>query len=136
MIGGIYLMTKSKIDPYYRYQHEAQLSKNAEREKRKEHERLEKDRLKQINEEAKRQTEANTEDEFDALILDAKKSGDYNIASDLLDRKAEVQAKRESDRLWLRHGTSPEDMTIEVMKKMKQRYPDEFLKVSEIEDNY
>ncbi len=119
-------MTKSKIDPYYRYQHEGQLSKNAERVKRREKERLEKERLKQMNEEAKRRAEANTEYELDDLILDAKKSGDYDLASDLLDRKAEVEAKRESERLWLRHGSDPRDVAMQIMRRVKQKHPEEF----------
>ena len=119
-------MTKSKIDPYYRYQHESQLRKNAEREKRREQERLEKERLKQINEEAKRRTNANTEDELDELITDARKSGNYDMASDLMDRKAEIEAKRESERLWIRHGADPHDMAMKVLKQVKQKHPEDF----------
>ena len=125
-------MTKSKIDPYYRYQHEAQLSKNVEREKRREQERLEKERLKQINEEAKRRTLANTEDELDDLILDARKSGNYDMASDLLNRKAEIEAKRESERLWIRHGRDPHEEASVILKKLKEEYPEEFTKEDDI----
>jgi len=120
-------MTKTKLDPYYRYQHEKQFIKNAEIKKRKEQKR-EEERLKQINEEAIHATQPDTTSELDDLIMDAKVSGDYDLASDLLDRKAELEAKQEAERLWIKSGIDPEQYALEMLKKLKQKHPEEFQK--------
>ena len=65
------------------------------------------------------------DDELDVLIRDAKKSGDYSLASDLLDRKAELEAKREVDRIWIKKGPISEDLAIKIMRKLKKKYPEE-----------
>ena len=65
------------------------------------------------------------DDDLDVLIRDAKKSGDYSLASDLLDRKAELEAKREVDKIWIKKGPISEDLAIKIMRKLKKEYPEE-----------
>lgn len=48
------------------------------------------------------------------------------MASDLMDRKAEIEAKRESERLWIRHGADPHDMAMKVLKQVKQKHLEDF----------
>ena len=119
---------RGKLDPYYRYQHEKQILKN-DRKRQEENIQKEEERLKKLAEQTRDAIKhSETEDELDDLILDAKKSGNYDTASELLDRKAEIQTQREMTRLWIRHGVEPEEVGLEVLKKLKKKNPEEFIK--------
>lgn len=116
---------RGKLDPYYRYQHEKQMLKNDKKRQeeniKKEEERLNK--VAQQNRDIIKYSE--THDELDDLIRDAKKSGDYSLASDLLDRKAELEAKREVDRIWIKKGPISENLAIKILRKLKKDHPEE-----------
>lgn len=116
---------RGKLDPYYRYQHEKQILRN-ESKRQDDNIKREEERLKTVTQQDRDTIKySETHDELDELIRDAKKSGDYSLASDLLDRKAELEAKREVDRIWIKKGPISEDLAIKIMRKLQKDHPEE-----------
>jgi hypothetical protein len=54
------------------------------------------------------------------LYQDAKRSGDNNLAMEILDQRLKLEAKKEVERAWIR-TKSPEDVTVEILEKLKDR---------------
>ena len=52
------------------------------------------------------------------LYQDAKRSGDNDLALDILDRRLELEAKRETERFFMTQP-SAEEMTLKALKKGK-----------------
>ena len=79
---------------------------------------------KEKNEEAREITKGYVlEDELQRtmdLYQDAKRSGDNDLAMEILDQRLKLETKREVDKAWIR-TKSPEDLTVEILEKMKKR---------------
>ena len=54
------------------------------------------------------------------LYQDAKRSGDNDLAMEILDQRLKLEAKKEVERAWIK-TKSPEDLTVEILEKMKDR---------------
>ena len=54
------------------------------------------------------------------LYQDAKRSGDNNLAMEILDQRLKLEAKKEVERVWIK-AKSPEDLTVEILEKLKDR---------------
>ena len=106
-------MTKVIRDKYYHYQHEKQLMKNQDRQ-------LQQDKLNQQTSDQLNEVEEDRELAIDDHIKSAKKSGDWELASQLLDEKIMYEAKHEANKLWLKVGINPSDLTIDVLKRWKE----------------
>ena len=48
-----------------------------------------------------------------------QRSGDNDLAMEILDQRLKLETKREVDKAWIK-TKSPEDLTVEILEKMKE----------------
>ena len=117
------MVEKVYIDPYrkkYGSPTMPKVSKGFENKRRME------EFNKKAKEIAQEKEEVKYQEGIEDLIQEAKRSGNYDLASELIDKRIEMETREESKRTWdrfnIRSGgkLEPENLTNEVFKKLRE----------------